>query len=145
MANLINSIIKHDETKLEVAGPITNEEAIKLIKEYRNCEGWGSGKTRAIWFSAEEIRNILKEIPASMGDGIRIYFAKYPETGVDLPSPDYKHRNTLVFVPTTIEIIGGVTRHKNIVDVEALIDGVPPPNSPGGSPSNHGQLCPPNC
>lgn len=148
MTNLINCIVLTDATKMDGAGPIPNEQAIKLVKEYRDCEGWGNGKTRAIWFSAKEMMDILKEIPTSMGDGVRIYFGKYPSEGVDLPSDDYKHRNTLVFVPTTIEIIGGVTRHKNIIDVEGLLDkpSTPTPSRPDdGNASNHGQLCPPNC
>lgn len=152
MSTLINSVVLTNFDKAQFAGPITNKDAIALIKEYKDCEGWGDKRTKSVWFSKSELLAMIDEIPleADGGDGLRIYFAKYPSSLPSAPPPTgYENRNTLVFVPT---VKGPGGSHTNVIPVEAYILGQPIPGEPpipgrppGGSPSNHGQLCPPNC
>ncbi len=141
MTNLINSIVFSGSAEALAAGPIPDKEAIMLIKEYKSSEGWGDNKTRAVGFSVTELLQIVDQIKQFSGNGVRIYFAKYPDTGVEPPNPAYKKRTTLVFVPTN--------DGRNLLDVEALvdtdIDKIPDNVFGGGKTSNHGNLCPPNC
>lgn len=139
MANLINSIIVTDADKLNGA-PIPNRDAVNLIKEYWETEGTGPKKTKAVWFSIDDLNMILALIAKHPnGDGVRIFFGKYPEESVlKPPSNDYIHMNTLVFVPT----VGvGTDRHINVFDIDDLIDH-PEKLTTASDAANHGQLCP---
>ncbi|HVW62629.1 MAG TPA: hypothetical protein VHC48_21410 [Puia sp.] len=121
---------------------ITAAVAQQLIGTYKNEEGWPPGKTRAVWFSLDAIEDMQTLIEESGGDGIRIYFGKYP-SGVDIPGtpdPAYKGKVTLVFIPTATGIDGS---HDDIFppvapDAMAALDD-------GGTGYDHGALCPPNC
>jgi len=125
---------------------ITAAVAQQLIGTYKNEEGWPPDKTRAVWFSLDAITDIQALIQESSGDGIRIYFGKYP-SDVDLPDtpdPAYKGKVTLVFIPT---VTGADGSHNDVfppvapdgtVALEATLDD-------GGSGYDHGSLCPPNC
>jgi hypothetical protein len=97
--------------------------ALSLIQTYRTMEGWGSTKTRAAWFSVDDLNKIIALVNTQRGDGVRVYLGKYPYD-VDLPdTPNeiYKtqSRETLVFVPTIASPVGG---HMNIVDVDDLTE-----------------------
>ncbi|HEY8972129.1 MAG TPA: hypothetical protein VIM64_23660 [Puia sp.] len=112
-----------------------------LIGTYKNEEGWPPDKTRAVWFSLSSIIDIQALINENGGDGVRIYFGKYP-ADVDVPGtpdPAYKGKVTVVFIPTVTAADGS---HTDIF----------PPIAPGGAVAlddgtgyNHGSLCPPNC
>ena len=115
--------------------------AQQLIDTYKAEEGWPPDKTRAVWFSLASIIDIQALIDENGGDGIRIYFGKYP-SDVDIPGtpdPAYKGKVTLVFIPT---VAGAGGSHDDIF---------PPTSSQnvalgdGGRGYDHGSLCPPNC
>jgi len=114
--------------------------AQQLIGTYKAEEGWPPDKTRAVWFSLASIMDIQTLIEENGGDGIRIYFGKYP-SDVDIPGtpdPAYKGKVTLVFIPT---VTGAADSHDDIF----------PPTAPqnvalgdgGGQGYDHGSLCPP--
>lgn len=129
---LANSIVTFDED----GKPIPNEVAKLLIQTYRKEEGWGDGKTRGIWFTKDEIKEIWDLIDSKQGDGIRIYLGKYPssEEVPDLPRQEYKNRETIVFVLTKS---GG----KDVFNVLAPIDLL---KISSEDAYNHGKICPPD-
>lgn len=123
-----------------VGGRISESVAQQLIGTYKDEEGWFPDKTRAAWLSLADITDLTALINESGGDGIRIYFAKYP-TNIDIPGtpdPAYKGRVTLVFIPT-LATAGGA--HQD------LFSPIPSATVPanGGQGYNHSELCPPNC
>jgi hypothetical protein len=137
---LINSIVEfRDGTE------IPSEHAKLLIQTFRNRQGEGNEKTRAVWFSVTDLARILALATSTVNgitcNGIRIYLAKYPTDNADIepPNPLYFNRETVVFVPTYDETIGNNTRHRDLFDVLAPI------NRPfdGNQGFNHGELCPP--
>jgi len=131
---------------------ISAATAQQLIGTYKAEEGWPPDKTRAVWFSLASIGDIQALISENGGDGVEIYFGKYP-SDVDIPGtpdPAYKGKVTLVFIPTLATPDGG---HQDLF----------PPTAPNSSAAartnaqsfapadggdqgfNHGGLCPPNC
>ena len=121
---------------------ITAAVAQQLIGTYKNEEGWPPDKTRAVWFSLDAIEDMQTLIEESGGDGIRIYFGKYP-SGVDIPGtpdPACKGKVTLVFIPTATGIDGS---HDDIFPPVA--SGAMAALDDGGTGYDHGALCPPNC
>lgn len=121
---------------------ITAAVAQQLIGTYKNEEGWPPDKTRAVWFSLDAIADIQTLIEGSSGDGIRIYFGKYP-TDVDIPGtpdPACKGKVTLVFIPT---VTGTDGSHDDIFPPVA--SGAMTALDDGDEGYNHGALCPPNC
>ena len=120
---------------------ISESVAQQLIGTYKAEEGWTPDKTRAVWFSSADIADIASLINESGGDGIRIYFGKYPAT-TDIPGtpdPAYKGKVTLVFIPT---VAGEGGSHQ---DLFPPVAGPGAAAADGGQGYNHGSLCPPNC
>jgi hypothetical protein len=120
--------------------PIPESDAQLLINTYKTEEGWTPDSTRAIWFSLEDLTAIEALVNDTGGDGVRIYFGKYP-SDVDIPGtpdPAYKGKVTLVFIPT-VETPDG--SHQD------LFSPLPQAGGNGGTAQayNHGELCPPNC
>ena len=121
-----------------------------LIGTYKNEEGWPPDKTRAIWFSLSSIMDIQAQINENGGDGVRIYFGKYP-SNVDVPGtpdPSYKGKVTVVFIPTVTAADGS---HTDIfpatipeTSLAAAAQAAAAPDD-DGTGYNHGGLCPPNC
>ncbi|HWK02395.1 MAG TPA: hypothetical protein VNS58_02105 [Puia sp.] len=130
-------------TNLSASGsgsPIPESIAQQLINTYMTEEGWAPDKTRAIWFSPADLANIQGLINAAGGDGVRIYFGKYP-SDLDIPGtpdPAYKGKVTVVFIPTLAAPNGS---HQD------LFPALPQAGSTddGDQGYNHGELCPPNC
>jgi hypothetical protein len=118
-----------------------------LIGTYKNEEGWPPDKTRAVWFSLSSIQDIKALIDENEGDGVRIYFGKYP-SDVDVPGtpdPSYKGKVTVVFIPTVTaadgshtDIFPATVSATNAANAVAAADD-------DGNGYNHGSLCPPNC
>ena len=122
------------------ASSIPESTAQLLINTYKTEEGWTPDKTRAIWFSLEDLTAIETLVNDAGGDGVRIYFGKYP-SDVDIPGtpdPAYKGRVTLVFIPTLATPDGS---HQD------QFSPLPQAGGNGGTALayDHGELCPPNC
>ena len=123
-----------------VGSRISESVAQQLIGTYKDEEGWFPDKTRAAWVSLPDIADITALINESGGDGVRIYFAKYPSV-VDVPGtpdPAYKGRVTIVFIPTLAAPDG---THQDLFP--PISSATVPAN--GGQGYNHTELCPPNC
>ena len=121
---------------------ITATVAQQLIGTYKNEEGWPPDKTRAVWFSLDAIIDIQALINEYSGDGIRIYFGKYPsDTDIDgTPDPACKGKATLVFIPT---VTGSDGTHTDVF--APIAPGTESTPGNGGTGYDHGSLCPPNC
>lgn len=119
---------------------ISASTAQLLINTYKTEEGWTPDKTRAVWFSQMDLDTIQGLINNAGGDGIRIYFGKYP-LDIDIPGtpdPAYKGKVTLVWIPTVAAADGS---HQD------LFPPLPQTGEIAGDTDayNHGELCPPNC
>lgn len=125
--------------------PIPNIDAKAIILKYRDDEGWGSKKTKSVWFSTSELRQLITIVEAltgqyGNGNGVSIYFGKYPkdqELTVPTNKPHYEGRQTLVFVPTVPAYPGNPDSHEDYFDV-ATAEAERPP----GDSYNHGELNP---
>jgi hypothetical protein len=138
-------------TSVNGGGRIPTPVAQQLIGTYKAEEGWPPDKTRAVWFSLDSIIDIQALIDEYKGDGIRIYFGKYPsDTDIPgTPDPAYKGMVTLVFIPT---VAGNDGEHNDIFPPIANDTAAASRNATtvtlgdgGGTAYNHGGLCPPNC
>jgi hypothetical protein len=140
MTNLINSIVAFKD-----GSEIPSEHAKLLVQTYRDEEGHGNNKTRAVWFSVPDLAKIIAlatgTVDGKTCNGIRIYFAKYPKNDIVIkpPYPEYFSRETLVFVPTYDETVGGSPKHRDLFNVLSPI-AYP---FDGNQGFNHGELCPP--
>ncbi len=129
-----------DLSAADGGSPIPENIARQLINTYKTEEGWTPDKTRAVWFSLADLAGIVALVNETGGDGVRIYFGKYP-SDVDIPGtpdPAYKGRVTTVFIPTLATPDGA---HQD------LFSPLPPADGQEGQAQayNHGGLCPPNC
>jgi len=118
-------------------------EIHEFIREYKktrwspNSERIGKPDSLSVWFSIEEIEQFLVLAKSKSGDGIRFYFAAYPETY--LTKPEFAGRQTLVLVGTRSKITEhGEVSHKDIYHLEngrlKILSGDGP-----------NILCPPKC
>ena len=113
-----------------------------LIREYKktrwvvNSERICKPDSLSAWYSIEEMEEFIALARLNGGDGIRFYFAAYPEVCVS--KPEFAGRQTLLKVATRSKITtDGLVVNK---DVYRSKNGALKILS-GGRPS----LCPPNC
>ncbi len=130
----------------DIGDPIPSEAAIYLIKYFKDVEGWGPSKTKSVAFRLDDLEAILAQVNSIRGNGVRIYFGKYPTIDIpnlNLPNDSYKGRNTIVFVPTVDDGSGGFLNYFE-VEREVLKPVFPTiPPAGGTTPAyNHGQLEP---
>lgn len=101
------------ETKtLKVGRYVDTAHVDTVIREYKkerwiyNTERLGKEDSMSVWYSVEELEEFLQRIKDHGGDGIRLYFAAYPQNYET--KPEYAGRQTIVFVGTkNKEIEGG--------------------------------------
>jgi len=94
-------------------------EIDELIREYKktrwspNSERIGKPDSLSVWYSIEAIEQFLVLAKSKGGDGIRFYFATYPE--VYSTKPELAGRQTLALVGTRSKITeNGEVAHKDI-------------------------------
>lgn len=134
------------------SGSITNKEAIRIIKNYKDNGGW-NGKTRAIWFPLETLKELVTSIErldepsdGKKGSGARLYVGRY-ENHTDYPK-ELRGKRTLVCVPTFDLATTGNTHQDDITVEEVkkikkeLENGTYQMMT---EPYNHGELCPDVC
>jgi len=76
-------------------------EVIRTYKKERwvhNSERLGKEDSLSVWFSAEELEEFLDTIKQHGADGVKFYFAAYPENFQE--KPEYAGRQTIVMVAT---------------------------------------------
>jgi|ERR1700676_2134399 len=119
------------------------QHADTLIREYKqtrwvpNSERISKPDSLSAWYSIEDIENFLETAKSNGGDGIKFYFAAYPEDYT--PKPEYAGRQTLVVVATKSKTTSlGTVVNKDIYIAKnghtRILNGFGPPC-----------LCPPTC
>lgn len=140
---------------------ISKKEVVRLVKKYKKS---GEKKNSiSAWFSLANMQEIVKLIgdltdsaTGKTGDGVRVYFSRYPNNVSD---PEKKDKNTVVFVPT-YSLNGGTTHHDYISaeEVKKLSEEIGDPDTEnqvevlrsveeeeGELGFNHAELCPSHC
>jgi len=118
---------------------ISKADACTLIQRYRDTGGWANGQTKSIWFSKDDLADILNMTTDFDADGMHIYLARYsqaPTPGAPDPAK-YVNRVTVVLVPT----VNG----QDIFDVESPASGAGRASAMSGSGDpayDHGTLQP---
>ncbi len=127
-------------------GAISDSTARRLVKNFGGRAhvfkrgGLVRPDTRTVWFSKEQLRNLLNRVDSEKGDGIRFYLAAYDsvkKTDTKNIKEAYLNYSTLVMVSTRFDSL-------NKVHLDYYKD----MKSPVGSiimatPENQGELCPP--
>lgn len=122
------------------------ETAYRMVANYApragfvKRDGQELPNSRTAWFDLQLLRQMVDQIEADGGDGIRFYFAAYDDSYADARKDDdtlpreYWGYNTLLLVPTRDSIAGGHVYHQDYF------------RTTGDSTIvNRGLLCPPDC
>lgn len=116
------------------------EIAKEMAKEFKSQLS-SNEDTRSVWFSIEQITEMVENLKKESADGLRIYFGRYTKDSIrklnEIPNADeipmeYSNRNTVIFVSTHKE--GGKDR----------VDYFYEKDSHSMIPENRGILCPPH-
>lgn len=131
--------------------PLEKIEIVRLVKKYKKDGGHQNSKS--VWFSLSDLMKIMALISSlddttnkKFGDGVRVYFAKYPN---NFPDVSRQRKNTIVFVPTYN--INGGQNHYDFIDqpeVESLSTQIGDPDEhpfKDNQGYDHGELCPEVC
>lgn len=137
---------------------VSKKEVVRLVKKFK--KSGEKNNTKSVWFSLNDMQEVVQLItnlsnPSSgkTGDGVRLYFGRYPQNASD---PARRDRNTIVFVPT-YKVNGDNTHHDFISpdEVNRLSAEIGDPDSgtedallamDGGEEGyNHADLCPSDC
>ena len=135
-------MITQQKKSVRTGSDASSGQVANLIREYKkarwspNSERIGKPDTLSVWYSIEDMENFLALTKSKGGDGIRFYFAAYPEDYA--PKPLYAGRQTLAMVGTRSK----TTETKSIANKDIYL-------------SKNGQLkilsgvipqgCPPTC
>ncbi|WP_028295695.1 hypothetical protein [Olivibacter sitiensis] len=100
MATVEDSRISLDEARTLVAnyGRAYGQEGLANLQA-------ADTETRAVFMPRRQLEQLVADMEATDGDGVRFYFARY-----DSGSP----KNTLVIVPTKAATINGVAMHRDV-------------------------------
>jgi hypothetical protein len=135
-------MIKIDKKSLSVGRYVDNHHVDTVIRTYKkerwihNSKRIGKEDSLSAWFSAEEVQAFLDNAKLYGADGVKFYFAAYPDDFKMVP--EYAGRQTLVMVATkSKETAPGITVNKDIY--------VPSENGPQILAYNLVRICPPNC
>jgi hypothetical protein len=137
---------------------VSKKEVVRLVKKYK--KSGERNNTKSVWLSLADVQevvtlitNLTNSANGKTGDGVRLYFARYPQNASDVSRRD---RNTIVFVPT-YKLNGDNTHHDFISpdEVQRLSDEIGDPDSStdeltrnggdGEEGYNHSELCPSDC
>ena len=97
-------MIKIQKKSLKVGKYVDNHHVDKVIRTYKqkrwvpNSERLGKEDSLSAWYSIEELEEFIETAKSQGGDGVRIYFAAYPENYSEVPG--YAGRQTVVLVGT---------------------------------------------
>jgi hypothetical protein len=133
-----------EKNVVSVGKYVSTEHVDKVIRNYKqerwvqNSERLGKEDSLSIWWSMEELEEVLERAKVYGADGMRMYFGAYDKN--DTENPQYAGRQTLVMVATKYkENADGSGRNKDIYV----------PTDDFGNHSilayNRGLLCPPDC
>lgn len=93
-----------EKKSLRVGKYVSTEHVDTVIKTYKqerwahNSERIGKEDSLSVWYSIEELEEFMANARENGGDGIRFYFAAYPENYTE--KAGFAGRQTLVLVAT---------------------------------------------
>lgn len=147
---------------------IDGETVREMARAYRGSAGNNSTDANSVWFELDDLKKFIWNIQKSICEqncdadslklGVRIYYARYPQTGPSAPQPfdglpvEYTGKHTVFMVPT-YQVRSNVNQdfylNKPFASCTPLA--IPPDGNiepvglliPIGK--NHGTLCPPVC
>ena len=107
-----------EKKSLKVGKFVDTKHVDTVIRTYKqerwmqNSERIGKEDSLSAWYSVEELEEFLAVAKKHGGDGVRIYFAAYPENFAEVPL--YAGRQTLVMVGTKSKETENGPLHKDI-------------------------------
>jgi hypothetical protein len=101
-------MITQQKKSVRTGSDASSGQVANLIREYKktrwsqNSERIGKPDSLSSWYSIEEMENFIVFAKSKGGDGIRFYFAAYPEDYTS--KPEYSGRQTLAMIATRSKI-----------------------------------------
>ena len=134
-------MITNQKKSLKVGKYVNTDHVDSLIRTYKkerwvhNTERLGKPDSLSSWYSIEELEEFITTAKQNGADGIKLYFAAYPQDFQKIP--DYAGRQTVVLVATRQK-----ETQQGIVNKDVYITG-----ETGAEllAYNVGSLCPPYC
>jgi hypothetical protein len=130
-------------------GTIPETTARRLVENFKGrAHIFKHGKmilpdTRTVWFSKEQLKDLVKRVYDENGDGIRFYLATYDSTkheDTKMIKDMYMNYTTLIMVSTRFDPL-------KKIHLDYYNDVKNPSGKKGGiimsAPENQGELCPP--
>ena len=134
-------MITIEKKSLKVGKYVDTEHANTVIREYKkerwvhNSERMGKADSLSAWYSVEELEDFIETSKMHGADGIKFYFAAYPQAYAE--KPEYAGRQTLVLVATKQKQTDTGVQNKDV-----YIHGE---GNPLLLAYNQASLCPPIC
>jgi hypothetical protein len=130
-----------EKKSLKVGKYVSNEHVNTVIRNYKkerwiqNSQRLGKPDTLSLWYSVEELEEFIENIKLHGGDGIRMYFAVYPNESESTKGKD--GRQSMVLVATRSKEEDGELTHKDMYITEK--------GNPVVLAYNMSNYCPPVC
>jgi hypothetical protein len=130
-------------------GAISDSTARRLVKNFGGRAhifkrgGIIRPDTRSVWFSKEQLKDLIDRVDSEKGDGIRFYLAAYDAT----KKPDTKKIKDIYMDYTTLIMVSTRFDSLNKIHLDYYNDVKNPSGKKGAiimsAPENQGELCPP--
>ena len=111
-------MITSQKKSLKVGKYVENQHVDTVIRTYKH-ERWAQNSDRigkedslSAWYSVEELEDFIEVAKQNGADGVKIYFAAYPENYTEIP--EYAGRQTIVLVGTKRKDADGKSIDKDI-------------------------------
>ena len=111
-------MITSQKKSLKVGKYVDNQHVDTVIRTYKH-ERWAQNSDRigkedslSAWYSVEELEDFIEVAKQNGADGVKIYFAAYPENYTEIP--EYAGRQTIVLVGTKRKDADGKSIDKDI-------------------------------
>ncbi|MGB8191010.1 MAG: hypothetical protein WCF67_03780 [Chitinophagaceae bacterium] len=135
-------MVTTQKKSLKVGKYVNTEHVDTVIRTYKqerwvhNSDRIGKEDSLSAWYSVEELEAFLEKAKQHGADGVKMYFAAYPENFTEVP--EYAGRQTVVMVGTKRKpSINGGSKDKDIY--------VQTDNGNQILAYNMARLCPPYC
>jgi hypothetical protein len=135
-------MIKTQKKSLKVGKYVNTAHVDTVIRTYKqerwvhNSDRIGKEDSLSAWYSMEELEQLLDTMKQHGADGMKIYFAAYPEDYTEVPG--YAGRQTVVLVGT---------KRKQNSKGESIDKDIYVQSEKGNQilAYNTARICPPNC
>ena len=134
-------MIKYQKKTVKAGTYVDTAHVDSVIRTYKkerwvhNTERIGKEDSLSCWYSIEELQDYIETAKEHGADGIKIYFAAYPEDFAK--KPEYAGRQTVVLVATKQKEI-----ENGVINKDLYVNGK---NGAQILAYNMGSLCPPYC